>query len=63
KNTAKKLGQYSKYKNIHGANLQHFVNVIENKEKPDFTIDQGVNMIKILNAIYESAETGKEVIL
>ncbi|HOD02443.1 MAG TPA: hypothetical protein PKN28_03865, partial [Clostridiales bacterium] len=63
KNTVKKLGQYSKYRNIHGANLSHFINVIENVEKPDFTIDQGINMIKILMAIYESAETGKEVIL
>lgn len=63
KNVFKKAGQYSKYKNIHGENLKHFVNVIENKEKPDFTIDQGVNMIKILDAIYKSAETGKEIIL
>ncbi len=57
----KKLGQYSKFRNIHGANLQHFVNVIEKGEKPDFVIDQGVNMIKILSAMYESAETGREV--
>ncbi len=63
KNTVKRVGQYSKYRNIHGANLSHFINVIENGEKPDFTIEQGINMIKILMAMYESAETGKEVIL
>ena len=58
-----KLRQYSKTRNIHGANLQHFVNVIEKGEKPDYVIDQGVNMIKILTAMYESAETGREVLL
>lgn len=63
KNAFGRIGQYTKYSNIHGANLAHFVNVIENGEKPDFTIDQGINMIKILMAIYESAETGKEVVL
>lgn len=63
KNVFKRAGQYTKCRNMHGANLQHFVNVIENGEKPNFTIEQGVNMIKILAAVYESAETGKEVIL
>ncbi|SDX14183.1 Gfo/Idh/MocA family protein [Paenibacillus sp. CF384] len=45
----------------HGANLYHFVDVIQGREKPIFTIDQGVDMIKILSAIYESARTGSEV--
>ncbi len=49
--------------NGHSANLQHFVDVVNQKAKPDYVIDQGVNMIKILEAIYESAKTGKEVIL
>lgn len=47
--------------NGHAANLAHFVDVVLNGTKPDFEPIQGVNMIKILNAIYKSAETGKEV--
>lgn len=49
--------------NGHGLNLAHFVDVVLNGAKPDFEPIQGVNMIKILCAIYESARTGKEVIL
>lgn len=47
----------------HEANLRHFVDVVLNGAKPDYTPQQGVDMIKILCAIYESAETGKEVYL
>ncbi len=47
----------------HEGNLRHFVDVVVNGAKPDFVPQQGVNMIKILSAIYESAETGKEVSL
>ena len=47
--------------NIHARNIFHFVDVIANGAKPDFEPIQGVNMIKILRAMYESAETGKEV--
>ncbi len=47
----------------HEANLRHFADVVLNGAKPDFEPIQGVNMIKILQAIYESAKTGKEVIL
>ncbi len=46
---------------IHGANLAHFVDVVLNGTAPMFVPQQGVNMIKILSAIYESANTGKEV--
>lgn len=49
--------------NGHMANIVHFVDVVLNGKKPDFEPIQGVNMIKILNAIYESAKTGKEVLL
>ncbi len=49
--------------NGHAANLQHFVDVVNKKAEPDYVIGQGVNMIKILEAIYESARTGKEVLL
>ncbi len=47
----------------HEGNLRHFVDVIQNGVKPDFVPQQGVNMIKILEAVYQSAETGREVIL
>ncbi len=47
----------------HEANLRHFVDVVLNGKEPMFTPDQGIDMIKILEAIYKSAETGKEVLL
>lgn len=46
---------------IHEANLRHFADVILNGAEPMFVPDQGINMIRILEAIYESARTGKEV--
>jgi len=46
---------------LHGANIKHFTDVLQNGVKPDFVPEQGVNMIKILTAMYESARTGKEV--
>jgi len=49
--------------NGHDKALRHFVDIcLDNREK-DFVPQQGVNMIKILRAIYESAQTGREVIL
>ena len=45
----------------HTAALIHFVDVVLNGAKPIFEPQQGVDMIKLLNAIYESAETGKEI--
>lgn len=47
----------------HEGNLRHYVDVVLNGAKPDFVPQQGVNMIKILRAIYTSAEIGKEVFL
>lgn len=55
--------QLRNYRNCHVQNLLHFFDVLEGKAKPDFTIEQGVNMIKILSAIYESSKTGREVLL
>ena len=45
----------------HCYNIEHFVDVLQNGATPDFTPTQGVNMIKILEAMYKSAETGMEV--
>ena len=47
----------------HEANLRHFADVVLNGTDPMFIPQQGVNMVKILEAIYRSAETGKEVLL
>ena len=47
----------------HEMNIRHFIDVIEGKCEPDFTPVQGVNMVKILEAIYKSAECGHEIAL
>lgn len=49
--------------NGHDKALRHFVDIVLNGAEKDFIPEQGVNMIKILSAIYESARTGKEVLL
>lgn len=45
----------------HAQNLYHFFGVILGKEEPDFNPVQGLNMVKILEAMYKSAELGEEV--
>ncbi|HEV7299567.1 MAG TPA: Gfo/Idh/MocA family oxidoreductase [Tepidisphaeraceae bacterium] len=45
----------------HGANLHHFIDVIRGRAEPTTRPEHGVEMIKILSAIYESAQTGAEV--
>lgn len=47
----------------HAANINHFVDVVLHGVKPVFTPEQGLDMIKVLDAIYESAKTGREVVL
>lgn len=47
----------------HKNNIKHFYDCILNGEKPKFVIKQGVDMIKILEAIYKSAETNREILL
>ena len=48
---------------IHEANLRHFVDVVLNGAEPMFVPQQGVNMVKILEAMYQSAEAGREIAL
>lgn len=43
--------------------LRHFYDVVIDGVEPGFVPQQGVDMIKILSAIYESARTGKEITL
>jgi predicted dehydrogenase len=45
----------------HARNLRHFVDVVLDGAEPCFRPQQGVDMIRILDAMYKSAETGAEV--
>ena len=45
----------------HVRNLRHFYDVLDGKCEPCFKPQQGVDMIKILSAVYESAKTVQEV--
>ncbi|MFQ7701825.1 MAG: Gfo/Idh/MocA family oxidoreductase [Christensenellaceae bacterium] len=45
----------------HARYIRHFYDVAYNGAEPIYDIEEGVNMIRILNAMYESAATGKEV--
>ena len=47
----------------HDEALKHFAAMVLDGAEPDYVPQQGINMIQILTAIYESAETGREVIL
>jgi len=47
----------------HPANIEHFMDVVLRDAEPDFIPSQGLDMIKILEAIYESARLGREVVL
>lgn len=42
----------------HALNIDNFINVINQKENPVYTPAQGIEIIKILSAIYESAANG-----
>lgn len=45
----------------HGENLNHFVECVQGRAEPIVRPEQGVDMVKILTALYESAESGQEV--
>jgi len=45
----------------HARYLKNFYDVLDGTDKPCYLPQQGVDMIKILAAVYESAKTGKEV--
>ena len=47
----------------HGQHLAHFVDCVLGRAQPINTPTHGLDMIKILSAIYTSAKTGKEVTL
>lgn len=45
----------------HTANIRHFIEVVLGRDEPVYVPSQGVDMIKILSAIYESAASGREI--
>ncbi|MBW4084391.1 Gfo/Idh/MocA family oxidoreductase [Paenibacillus sp. S150] len=45
----------------HGKHLYHFIDCLQHRAKPINTPEQGVDMIRILSALYESAASGREV--
>ncbi|MBD2845613.1 Gfo/Idh/MocA family oxidoreductase [Paenibacillus sp. IB182496] len=45
----------------HGENIRHFVDCLQGRSEPTIRPEHGVDMIKILSAIYESAASGREV--
>lgn len=47
--------------NGHGEHLHHFIDCLQGRAEPILTPVDGVHMIRILSAIYESARTGSEV--
>ncbi len=49
--------------NGHLNNLRHFIDVLTRGGEPCYKPEQGVDMIKILCAVYRSAEKGKEILL
>ena len=49
--------------NGHDEALKHFTAIVLDGAEKDYEPIQGVNMIKILEAMYKSAETGREVLL
>lgn len=50
-----------KEKNSHTEEIKHFIHCVETGETPLTTADQGVEIQQILDAIYESARTGRSV--
>lgn len=43
--------------------IQHFIDSIKNGTTPDPDVNQGVQMMKMLDGIYQSAQTGREVVI
>lgn len=52
---------HAKTARMHHANINHFIDCLSGRAEPIIRPKHGVEMIKILSAIYESAETGREV--
>ena len=51
----------NQYKHSVEAQLQHFSDVLGKGVKPQASADEALPVMKLMDAIYKSAETGKEV--
>jgi predicted dehydrogenase len=47
----------------HASRMHHFVNVILGREEPCVTLDQVLSVQRVLDAIYRSAASGREVVI
>ncbi len=47
--------------NVYQAEIEHFVNCVKNNSQPITTPEEIITVIKIIQNIYKSAETGKPV--
>lgn len=55
--------QKNKFQQVFNAEIQHFVDCVVNKTPCINTGEDGVEIMKIIDAIYESSRTGHEVII
>lgn len=62
-NTADLIPNFNSEVSGHYGNIKNFADVLMGKTQPVFLPEQGIDMIKILEAMYTSAETGKEALL
>jgi predicted dehydrogenase len=51
------------YKHSYAREIEHFVNCVAEKEKPISPAADGLAIMRIIDAIYASAKSGKEVSL
>jgi len=49
--------------NSYEAEVRGFYDAIQNDTEPPVTGEQALNVMKILDGIYESSETGREVVI
>jgi len=47
----------------HEAEIKHFIECIQQGKQPIATAEQGLHVLQILDAVYRSAQSGKEVII
>lgn len=51
------------FKSGHGKCFKNLIEVLNGKAEPDYTTEQGLNVVKILEAAYTSAREGREVMI
>ena len=43
--------------------IRHFVDCVRHGREPSAPVGQGLDVLRILDALYRSAETGREVVI